>query len=319
MKSNKISVKYGVFGACPISILQDERITPNALRVYIALMSYQGTEDECFPTREKIAVRAGLNFAEKVSHALRILKDTGWVVVIQRGKKQSNVYRCCFVDITENVISEISDVPETVTGDVPETVTSIVKDHLKDHIAIESSYDNSIACEVEKSTYSTDETKALIKHSFGRNRDDIVHTEPLPAPAAPRHVAKKAISGQYTKTPKLSPDEKIVWDYAKDIFSRGYIAINKKKLAWDGCQGSFLSKIVKTGITCELFMMYASEFYKSVFKKDDMFKGVTFDPKGFYYKTSILDSRLGGWTDEEKKAATNGTATKDIWDKVHMK
>jgi hypothetical protein len=138
MKSNKISVKYGIFGACPISILQDERITPNALRVYIALMSYQGTEDECFPTREKIAVRAGLNFAEKVSHALRILKDTGWVVVIQRGKKQSNIYRCCFVDITENVISEISDVPETVTGDVPETVTSIVKDQLKDHIAFPS-------------------------------------------------------------------------------------------------------------------------------------------------------------------------------------
>jgi hypothetical protein len=160
---------------------------------------------------------------------------------------------------------------------------------------------------------------AQLEKAIPSRRDDIIHTEPPGTPAAPVSVAKKAVSGQSAETPKLSPEELLVWNYIRDVFDKGYIEINKKKLSWDGAQGKCLSKIVKTGISIELFRIYATEFYKLVYMKDDLVKNQTFDPKGFYYKTSLLDSRIGGWTDEEKRTASHGTASKDIWEKVKMR
>ena len=123
---NKLSVKMGIFGSCPIALLQDKAVTPNAVKVFIALASFEGTNAESFPSREKIAERAGLSAPEKVSRAIRVLVDAGWVSVIQRGKKQTNIYRCMLK----------SGMPESVTSresDMPESGISIVKDHLKDH------------------------------------------------------------------------------------------------------------------------------------------------------------------------------------------
>ena len=132
---NKLSVKMGIFGSCPIALLQDKAVTPNAVKVFIALASFEGTNAESFPSREKIAERAGLSAPEKVSRAIRILADAGWVTVIQRGKKQTNIYRCMLKsDMSESGTSQASDMSESGMGDMPESGISIVKDHLKEHL-----------------------------------------------------------------------------------------------------------------------------------------------------------------------------------------
>ena len=141
--SKKLSVKLGIFGGCPISLLQDKSVKPNAVKVFIALMSFEGTGVESYPSREQIAERAGLSTPEKVSNAIQNLVETGWVNVIRRGKKQSNIYQCIIQgDMPESGTvpksgmpeTGTSDVPKTGTGDMPETGISIVKDHLKDHL-----------------------------------------------------------------------------------------------------------------------------------------------------------------------------------------
>lgn len=138
--SKKLSVKLGIFGGCPISLLQDKSVKPNAVKVFIALMSFEGTGVESYPSREQIAERAGLSTPEKVSNAIQNLVETGWVNVIQRGKKQSNIYQCIIQgDMPESGTvpksgmpeSGTSDVPKTGTGDMPESGTSIVKDQFK--------------------------------------------------------------------------------------------------------------------------------------------------------------------------------------------
>ena len=55
--------RIGVFGAVPIALLQDDRVNERCIRIYCALMSYEGTDDESYPSIEKIAERAGTSEA----------------------------------------------------------------------------------------------------------------------------------------------------------------------------------------------------------------------------------------------------------------
>lgn len=133
----------GIFGSCPIALLQDHEVKPNAVKVFIAIASFEGTNDSSFPSREKIAERSGLSTPEKVSNAIQNLVECGWLEVIRRGKKQTNIYRCVLksempesgtVPESDMPESGTSDVPKTGTGDMPESGTSIVKEQLKDHL-----------------------------------------------------------------------------------------------------------------------------------------------------------------------------------------
>lgn len=167
--NRKLSVKLGMFGACPISLLQDKKVKPNAVKVFIALMSFEGTGVESYPSREKIAERAGLSTPEKVSNAIHNLVETGWVNVIQRGKQQSNIYQCIIQgDVPESVTMPESgmpktgttDVPKTGTGDMPESGISIVKDHLKDHLKECVANDSHMVSVI--STAKSDEVRAVL-------------------------------------------------------------------------------------------------------------------------------------------------------------
>jgi len=89
-----LHAKLGVFGAVPILILQDKRVTPNALKVYIALRSIEGTSDACDPKQEAIAARAGIP-VPGVGDAAQLLVATGWLVVTRRGLGKSNLYETC--------------------------------------------------------------------------------------------------------------------------------------------------------------------------------------------------------------------------------
>jgi hypothetical protein len=90
----KLTVRLGVFGAVPMGMLQDKAVKPNSLKVYIALSSFQGTNDSCFPGLEKIAERAGIESIPATSQAIHGLVETGWVEKIRRGKGLTNEYRC---------------------------------------------------------------------------------------------------------------------------------------------------------------------------------------------------------------------------------
>jgi len=89
-----LSVKLGIFGAVPLVLLQDENVKPNAIKVYIALSSFAGTNDECFPGLEKIAERSGIKSTTAVSEAIQNLVQNGWVKKTRRGHGLTNKYEC---------------------------------------------------------------------------------------------------------------------------------------------------------------------------------------------------------------------------------
>ena len=80
------------FGIVPISLLNEEGITLTAFRVYTALASFQGQEDNCWPSREMICQRAGINSRGGYYEAIRFLKKRGWLTTERRGLGETNVY-----------------------------------------------------------------------------------------------------------------------------------------------------------------------------------------------------------------------------------
>ena len=82
----------GFWGAVPIAVLRDKRLKGNDIRVYAALSSFQGGNKKSWPSRRLIAERSGVHFSHISKHTKR-LKDLGYLVKIQRGKKISNIYR----------------------------------------------------------------------------------------------------------------------------------------------------------------------------------------------------------------------------------
>jgi hypothetical protein len=81
------------WGATPVALVQDDRVTINMLRVYVALASFQGANEKCWPSRDEISTRAGVTVAA-VSKALTDLEETGWIERTRRPQKHTtNVYR----------------------------------------------------------------------------------------------------------------------------------------------------------------------------------------------------------------------------------
>lgn len=92
--------KIGVYGIAPVAFLQDARITPNELRVFVSISSYQGTNEEAYPTLEQIAIRGFPGEANKsrinaASSAVRGLVKKGWLEQ-RRRHFQSPVYCVLF-------------------------------------------------------------------------------------------------------------------------------------------------------------------------------------------------------------------------------
>jgi hypothetical protein len=84
--------KLGIFGSCPILLLKDRRLKPNCIRVYIAIQSFEGTNEEAWPSIDSIAERAGIS-RQAVTKAAGQLIDTGWLWR-KRRLGQTNLYRC---------------------------------------------------------------------------------------------------------------------------------------------------------------------------------------------------------------------------------
>lgn len=88
--------RIGIWGAVPIALLHDEKVTFRMLKVYAALASFQGSNDSCFPDRDAISQRSGVEkFA--VSKAISALEKLGWVTRKRRPQHHtSNFYQVLF-------------------------------------------------------------------------------------------------------------------------------------------------------------------------------------------------------------------------------
>ena len=84
--------KIGIYGMVPIALLQDDRVKPNMLKVYCALASFQGGNENCFPSVDAIAERAGIE-PYAVSTATKELEMAGWIEKRRRSNaRKTNVY-----------------------------------------------------------------------------------------------------------------------------------------------------------------------------------------------------------------------------------
>ena len=82
-----------IWGIVPLNLLHEKSLTLHMLRVYIALMSFQGNNEHCWPKREAIAERANLDVGY-VSKAITKLVEIGWLQKTSRqNESKSNVYQ----------------------------------------------------------------------------------------------------------------------------------------------------------------------------------------------------------------------------------
>lgn len=91
-KNKTLHGRLGTFGTVPLMLLQDKRIKPVALRVYIAISSFQGTDEQAYPSVMKIMERSGASRNSCIG-AIKNLVETGWLER-QRRPNKSSVYRC---------------------------------------------------------------------------------------------------------------------------------------------------------------------------------------------------------------------------------
>lgn len=120
--------RIGIFGITPIALLQEKRITSRELRAYIALSSYQGSNETAWPTLDQIGERSGLHPVH-VSRAMQSLKKRGWVLVTQRGKGLSNVYSCLH-DLADSANSDLANMAKPELANMAKSrISHIGQDH----------------------------------------------------------------------------------------------------------------------------------------------------------------------------------------------
>lgn len=147
--AQKLFVRLGTFGAIPIAALQDPDLKPNDIRVLIAVSSFQGTDDECYPSIEKLAERAGISRTQTSTAASRLVKQ-GWLFR-KRRMNNSNIYRMMMpvidsdiqYDGIDGVGSEIrnvsgSEIRNVVRSEITDTKRPCKKTILKDHVPEDS-------------------------------------------------------------------------------------------------------------------------------------------------------------------------------------
>ena len=107
-----MKAKVGPWGAVPLALLTDDNVTPNMLKVYIVLSAYQGTNSKCWPSRNEISTRSGLQISA-VSKAITQLVQSGWIVRTRRSKTNSTNVYYVLMDVETDTQSD--DQPETDT------------------------------------------------------------------------------------------------------------------------------------------------------------------------------------------------------------
>lgn len=107
-------VKIGRYGVVPLALLNDGP-PGSAVKLYAALSCFQGVEDHCWPSVEKLQEASGLSSNDTYHTAISWLRDNGWVVTQRRGLGKTNIYQ----------VLHDADKPETGWSDKPETGESL--------------------------------------------------------------------------------------------------------------------------------------------------------------------------------------------------
>jgi Helix-turn-helix domain len=125
-------VKGPVHGMVPVAILLDPEITLADLKVYTALASFQGSNDDSYPSRDAIVERCGAAL-ETVSRSVKHLVELGWIERDRRGLNKTNIYRV-LVEVSEVTPRSLPGSDSQVTPEVtPRSLPSIEqKEHLKE-------------------------------------------------------------------------------------------------------------------------------------------------------------------------------------------
>lgn len=124
-------VKMPMHGIVPIALLLEGGLTFADLKVYTALASFQGSNDDSYPSRAKIVERCGL-VVETVSRSVVHLVELGWVERVRRPNATS-IYRV-MIELPEVTATSLPGNDLQVTPEVTATsLPSIIqKEHLKD-------------------------------------------------------------------------------------------------------------------------------------------------------------------------------------------
>lgn len=119
----------GIYGICPIHVLQDKGITKREISVYIAISSFQGMSVNCWPSLDEIGKRAGIRGIHKISVTIKSLEERGWVTKTRRGLQKTNVYSCLYPEQESLDLpnSGKSDLPELGNTDLPKTGKSYIE------------------------------------------------------------------------------------------------------------------------------------------------------------------------------------------------
>jgi hypothetical protein len=259
----------------------------------------------------------------KILHAkgfVRVFNDSVLVILdwkennyLRADRYTPSKYLSVFKEEMEKILLGI---PEVDTGKV-----RIGKDR-------EDTSDSDESSEHKHPPYSEDEQTqklAELEEAIPSRRDDIVHTEPLPAPAALKQNDMEHSGGNISKVSKskkthhYTEEELELKNYVADMLSTKYYERNGHKALWTDKDGVALHKIVMTGVSKKRFKEMLHVYCKHVNLRDRFYESLDITPSQFQCRFNNLSSEVGGLSDDQIRAATNGTATKDIWDKVHMK
>lgn len=81
----------GPWVALPVSVLRDERLSPQAKLLYALLRDYAGRDGHAFPGQDRLARDLGCT-DRAIRNWLRELSDLGFVEVERRGRTKTNLY-----------------------------------------------------------------------------------------------------------------------------------------------------------------------------------------------------------------------------------
>jgi hypothetical protein len=120
-KMSKMLDYYDIFSIVPIEVIQDKRLTPNQVKVLIALLSFRRKNTSTiWPSRDKLSQRCGLPI-NRISQITTQLVVLGWLEKQGKGGFSKTTRYQIIVPELET-LTETVTVTETVRGGVTETV-----------------------------------------------------------------------------------------------------------------------------------------------------------------------------------------------------
>lgn len=103
------------YARVPITTLADQRLSPSARLVYVALCRHANAIGTCWPGRRAIEATTGIKSRTTIGRAIAELEDAGHITVIRR-KGDSNFYTIAEIRRRLNGHEGNAAIPHTGAG-----------------------------------------------------------------------------------------------------------------------------------------------------------------------------------------------------------